>query len=67
MVYTLMTDGESARHRRNTPNASRAELMTDGAIRCRLLLLKVCPLECHLRFPTDAAHLEAGCPDLGLR
>jgi hypothetical protein len=45
----------------------RAELMTDGAIRCRLLLLKVRPLECHLRFPTDAAHLEAGRPDLGLR
>jgi hypothetical protein len=32
-----MTDGESARFRRNTPKASRAELMTDGAIRCRLL------------------------------
>ena len=47
-----MTDGESARHRRNTPNASRAELMTDGAIRCRLLLLKVRPLKCHSRFPT---------------
>ena len=37
VVKTLMTDGESARHRRNTPNVDRAELMTDGAIRCRLL------------------------------
>ena len=26
--------------------------MTDGAIRCRLLLLKVRPLKCHSRFPT---------------
>ena len=62
-----MTDGESARHRRNTPNASRAELMTDGAIRCRLLLLKVRPLKCHSRFPTNAACLQAGCPGVGLR
>jgi len=31
-----MTDGESARHRRNTPEPS-CGLMTDGAIRCRLL------------------------------
>ena len=45
----------------------RAELMTDGAIRCRLLLLKVRPLECHVRFPTDAAHLQAGRPGVGLR
>jgi hypothetical protein len=62
-----MTDGESARLRRSTPNVDRAELMTDGAIRCRLLLLKVHPLECHLRFPTDAAHLQAGRPGVGLR
>ena len=37
-----MTDGESARLRRNkSPSLSRAELMTDGAIRCRLLFTRL--------------------------
>ena len=65
VVKTLMTDGESARHRRNTPMVDRAELMTDGAIRCRLLFTS---------FPAAvrasrqyAARLEARCPGLDLR
>ena len=41
--------------------------MTDGATRCRLLLLEIDDLECHLRFPAYAAHLQAGRPGVGLR
>ena len=41
--------------------------MTDGATRCRLLLLEIDDLECHLRFPAYAAHLQTGRPGVGLR
>jgi len=51
-----MTDGESARHRRNTPNASRAELMTDGAIRCRLLFTRLLRLPFTLPDDTPRAY-----------
>jgi len=44
---------------------SRAELMTDGAIRCRLLFTGFPVAICASR--RYAAHLQAGRPGVGLR